>query len=104
MESEIYTYLIEHNIGKDNMIKNKELRKIFNIGNDRSLRKIIQNIREDKDYYLVIGSKSGSDGGFYVCTTMDEVEETIENIRKRASQMYRTCHILEWKRAMNEDK
>ena len=101
MESEIYTYLIEHNIGKDNMIKNKDLRRIFNVGNDRSLRKIIQNIREDEDYYLVIGSKSGSNGGFYVCVTDEEVEDTIDNIRKRAGQMYRTCHVLEWKRDLS---
>ena len=62
MEEKIYNYLITNNIGKENLIKNAELRKLFNIKSDKSLRKIIQNIREDKNYYLVIGSMSGKTG------------------------------------------
>lgn len=98
MEEKIYNYLITNNIGKENLIKNAELRKLFNIKSDKSLRKIIQNIREDKNYYLVIGSMSGKTGGYYICQTEEERDDTIENIRHRANQMHRTCHILEWKK------
>lgn len=98
MEEKIYNYLITNNIGKENLIKNAELRKLFNIKSDKSLRKIIQNIREDKNYYLVIGSMSGKTGGYYICQTEEEMDDTIENIRHRANQMHRTCHILEWKK------
>lgn len=69
MEERIYNYLITNHIGKDNLIKNKELRKLFNINSDKSLRKIIQNIREDKRFYLIVGSVSGRTGGFYICHT-----------------------------------
>ena len=98
MEERIYNYLITNHIGKNNLIKNKDLRKIFNIHSDKSLRKIIQNIRENKEFYLIVGSISGRTGGFYICHTEDEIQETIENIRHRANQMLRMCHVLDWKK------
>ena len=98
MEERIYNYLITNHIGKDNLIKNKELRKLFNINSDKSLRKIIQNIREDKKFYLIVGSVSGRTGGFYICHTEEEIEDTINNIKHRANQMLRMCHVLDWKK------
>ena len=98
MEERIYNYLITNHIGKDNLIKNKELRKLFNINSDKSLRKIIQNIREDKRFYLIVGSVSGRTGGFYICHTEEEIEDTIDNIKHRANQMLRMCHVLDWKK------
>ena len=98
MEEKIYNYLITNHIGKDNLIKNKELRKLFNINSDKSLRKIIQNIREDKKFYLIVGSVSGRTGGFYICHTEEEITDTIDNIKHRANQMLRMCHVLDWKK------
>ena len=98
MEDKIYRYLIEHHIGKDNLIKNQDLRKLFDIKSDKSLRKIIQNIRESKEYYLIIGSVSGKTGGYYICQTEDEIADTIDNIRHRANEMLRMCHVLDWKK------
>lgn len=98
MEERIYNYLITNHIGKDNLIKNKELRKLFNINSDKSLRKIIQNIREDKRFYLIVGSVSGRTGGFYICHTEEEITDTIDNIKHRANQMLRMCHVLDWKK------
>ena len=98
MEERIYNYLITNHIGKDNQIKNKELRKLFNINSDKSLRKIIQNIREDKKFYLIVGSVSGRTGGFYICHTEEEIVDTIDNIKHRANQMLRMCHVLDWKK------
>lgn len=100
MESEVYEYLCKNHLGKDNLIKNKELRKLFNINSDKSMRKVIQNIRESKDYPRLVGSLSGQSGGFYICITEEEKEETINNIKHRANQMLRQCHILEWKRGL----
>lgn len=98
MEEKVYCYLIENHIGKENLIKNKDLRKLFNINSDKSMRKIIQNIREDKTFYLIVGSISGKTGGFYICETETEMNETIDNIKHRANQMHRMCHILEYKK------
>lgn len=98
MEEQIYTYLITNHVGKDNLIKNKKLRNKFNIRSDKAMRKVIQNIREDKNYYLIVGSISGRTGGFYICQTEEEMQETIDNIKHRANQMLRMCHVLEWKK------
>lgn len=98
MEERVYSYLIENHIGKENLIKNIDLRKKFNINSDKSMRKVIQNIREDSRYYLIVGSVSGKSGGFFICQTEDEINDTINNIKHRANQMHRMCHVLEWKR------
>lgn len=101
MENIIYDFLVKNCKGKENLIKNKELRKIFSINSDRALREIIQNIRESKEYPLIIGSISGKCSGFYVCINDEEIEETINNIKHRANQMLRMCHILDWKNKIN---
>lgn len=98
MEQEEYEYLIINYRGKDNLIKNKDLRIKFKVNSDKSMRKIIQNIRESKDYPKMIGSVSGVSGGFYCCVTEEEKQETIDNIKHRANQMLRMTHVLEWKK------
>ena len=96
-EKLVYEYLCKNHLGKANLIKNKDLRKIFSVNSDKTMRKIIQNIREDKQYPKLIGSVSGISGGFYICTTREEVEETINNTKHRANQMLKLTHIMEWK-------
>lgn len=100
METRVYEYLCKNHLGKQNLIKNQDLRKLFEIGSDKSMRKVIQNIRESKDYPLMVGSLSGKSGGFYICVTDEEKKETIDNIKHRANQMLRCCHVLEWKRGL----
>lgn len=102
-EKEVYEFLCKEHVGKDNLIKNQELRKRFNINSDKAMRKVIQNIREDKQYKKLIGSVSGKTGGFYICVTEEEKEETINNIKHRANQMLRMTHILEWKKELEEN-
>ncbi len=102
-EKEVYEFLCKTHVGKDNLIKNQELRKRFNINSDKAMRKVIQNIREDKQYKKLIGSVSGKTGGFYICVTEEEKEETINNIKHRANQMLRMTHILEWKKELEEN-
>ena len=97
IEELVYAYLCTHHRGKDNLIKNKDLRKLFDIRSDKSMRQVIQNIIEDKKYTEIVGSISGISGGFYICETEEEQESTINNIRHRANQMLRMCHILEYK-------
>ena len=97
-EQQVYNYLMEHCQGKANLIKNKDLMKLFNIHSDKSMRKVIQNIRESPKFMEIVGSVSGKTGGNYICTTEAEVKETIENIKHRANQMLRMCHILDWKK------
>ncbi len=99
-EEQVYNYLMTHCQGKENLIKNKELMMLFDIHSDKSMRKIIQNIREDKRFKQVVGSVSGVTGGNYICTTEQEVQETIDNLKHRANQILRMCHVLEWKKLL----
>lgn len=102
IEERVYDYLIENHRGRKNLIKNQDLRRIFNVTSDKSMRKIIQNIREDKSFKRMVGSVSGKSGGFYICETDEEIEETINNIKHRANQMLRMCHVLEWKKELEK--
>lgn len=107
LEEQIYTYLLNYHLGRENLIKNKDLRAKFHVNSDKSLRKIIQNIRENKQFSQIIGSVSGKNGGFYICKSEEEVQETINNIKHRANQMLKMCYILDWKREAgieNENK
>lgn len=97
LESRVYEYLCEYHRGKDRLIKNKVLRELFGITSDKSMRKVIQDIRESKEFPEIVGSVSGRTGGFYICVTNEEKQETINNIKHRANQMLRMCHVLEWK-------
>lgn len=98
MEVKIYNFLMKYCQGKQNLIKNKDLRLLFDVGSDKSLRKIIQNIRESTDYKHVVGSVSGKSGSFYICINEEEILETIKNIEHRANQMLRMSYVLKWKR------
>lgn len=102
IEERVYDYLIENHRGKENLIKNQVLRGKFQVGSDKAMRKIIQNIREDKSFKRMVGSVSGKSGGFYICETDEEIEETINNIKHRANQMLRMCHVLEWKKELDK--
>lgn len=96
-EQMVYMYLCQSHRGKDSLIKNKELRKLFNINSDKTMRKVIQNIRENENYKEMIGSVSGRLGGFFTCITDTEKRETINNIKHRAKEMLKMCEILEKK-------
>ena len=98
LEEQVYNYLVRNHVGSKNLIKNRELRWLFDIKDDKTMRKVIQNIRESKEFKKVVGSVSGKTGGFYICENVDEINETIANIKHRANQMLRMTHILKWKR------
>ena len=100
IEQEVYDYLCLNHQGKENLIKNRELRQKFNISSDKSMRKVIQNLRESENFPLMVGSISGKSGGFYICVTNEEKQETINNIKHRANQMLRMTKVLEWKRGL----
>lgn len=40
-EELVYNYLCTHHVGKDNLIKNKDLRNLFGINSDKAMRKVI---------------------------------------------------------------
>lgn len=98
IEEQVYNFIIEHCVGKENMIKNSILRKYFpQIKSDKAMRKVIQNIRIDPGFPIFIGSLSGNRGGYYACTNQQEMNETIDNLMKRAYQIYLDCEAFRTK-------
>lgn len=93
----VYEYLCRNNVGRENLIKNKDLRSLFGINSDKAMRKVIQNIRENEAFDRLVGSVSGKSGGFFICQSLEEVLETIANTQRRANQMYKLVHIMKWK-------
>ena len=93
----VYDYLCKYHVGKGSLIKNKDLRKLFGIHSDKTMRRVIQNIRENEEYDRLVGSVSGKTGGFFICETLHEVLETIANTQRRANQMYKLVHVMKWK-------
>lgn len=98
-EKQIYNYLLLNHQGKDNLVKNQTLRAKFNISSDKKMRELIANMRKDERYKLV-GSVSGSNGGFYICTNDSEKNDSIDNMMHRANQMELTAKIMEWKKGL----
>ena len=93
----IYTYLLMHALGYDNRIKADMLMIIADIDNHKTFRRIIEELRLDKTR-AIIGSEAGSNGGYFICTTEEEKEKTINHFIHRAGQMYKIANILKGKR------
>lgn len=95
IEERVYNFIITNHVGKENMIKNSALRRYFpQVKSDKSMRKVIQNIRCDPRFPIFIGSLSGNMGGYYACTSHKEMNDTIDNLMKRAYRIYLDCEVF----------
>lgn len=95
IEEQVYRYIITNYIGKENKIKNRQLRGVFpQIKSDKAMRKIIQNIRCDPKFTIFIGSVSGRTGGYFACTTREEINETANNHQRRGYKMIKEGEIF----------
>lgn len=93
----LYNYLLNNAQGKDNRVKGHVLMATFEIGSDRTLRKLIQEINASVEYKSLIGAISGYEGGYFIPITATETKEVINNRRHRADKMYEECTVMEWK-------
>ena len=96
-EEDIYNYLLFNAVGYENRVKADVLMAITNIRDHKTFRNLIEKLRLDKEK-AIIGSKAGSNGGYFICETEEEKEITINNFKHRAGQMYKIAHILEGKK------
>lgn len=96
-EQEIYYYLCENHVGIENIISNYELRIKFGVYSDKSLRDIIKRIRKDKTMLEIVASKSGKSGGYWIATSKEDCINTMNHLRHRAGDIYKTAHIIDWK-------
>lgn len=87
---EIYGYLKENAVGYENRIKSNKLMEEFVIATNDTLRSYIQEIRQSCILQKIVCSQAGNNGGYWIATSEEEVEETLKHLYNRAMEMLKT--------------
>ena len=75
--------------------------KIIDITDHKTFRTIIERIRQDKKK-IFICSEAGKNGGYWIPTTIEEMDKTIDHIEARAYEMFKTAKNLREKKERSE--
>lgn len=94
MEDKVIKYLLENCKGYNKRKKSIEIMKYLNINDNKSLRRIIEKIRQDNKNKIFICSEAGHKGGYWIAKDYREIDQTIEHLEKRAYEMLKTAKIL----------
>jgi biotin operon repressor len=84
--------LAELKLGKANAISKRQLANRLGQRSDRGIRKCIEAMRLEG---VLIGSSSKSDGGYYICETWEEIQDTLQHIKPRAFAMFAVMSAME---------
>lgn len=90
----VYEHLRTYHQGEENAISGKDLSRYFNIS-DRTLREIVNEIRNSGVFQLVIGS---SDRGYYVCRE-DEFNAMNNRLKSAAFSLLKVAYANDKKAA-----
>ena len=104
IEDKIYSYLKKHAVGFNKRVKSNVLMKEFNINDNKTLRRYIETIRDDMNYQLIVCSEAGSNGGYWIATSDEEVTETLKHLYKRSMKMLYTYSKLRKKSRLNKQQ
>jgi len=99
MKNILIEYLKNNCIGYDNRQKSNQLMKVVGIKDNKEFRTLIEDIRQSKET-IFICSEAGKTGGYWLPTTKEEVETTIDHLESRAWEMIKTAKILREKVGM----
>ena len=99
MEELLVDYLKNNCIGYDNRQKAYQLMQVVNLKDHKTFRALIEEIRQSKET-IFICSEAGKTGGYWLPTTKEEVETTIDHLESRAYEMIKTAKILREKVGM----
>lgn len=102
LDYQIHDYLKKNAIGYSKRVKSSVLMKEFNINDNKTLRKHIQNIRQDETLQKIVCSESGKNGGYWIAKNDKEVQETLDHLYNRAMEMLKTYSII--KNKVNLDR
>lgn len=101
LDYDLYSYLKNNALGYSKRVKSSTLMQKFNISDNKTLRKHIQNIRNDEILQKIICSEAGHNGGYWIANNEKEVEETLEHLYKRAMEMLKTYNSIKKKVKLN---
>lgn len=91
---EIYDYMKENAPGYEKRIKSNVIMKHFNITDNKTFRKYIEEIRQSVVLQKIICSEAGTKGGYWVATNQEEVNRTLDHLYKRAMEMLKTYSVI----------
>jgi len=94
LDYQIHDYLKKNAVGYSKRVKSSTLMKEFNINDNKTLRKHIQNIRQDETLQKIVCSESGKNGGYWIAKNDKEVQETLDHLYNRAMEMLKTYSII----------
>lgn len=97
MTYKIHDYLKENAVGFKNRIKSNEIMRVFGIKDNKTFRKYIEEIRQSSTLQKIVCSQAGNQGGYWIATSEEEVEETLNHLYKRAMEMLKTYAIIRHK-------
>lgn len=101
VEYRIYEYLKKNAVGYEKRVKSSVLMKKFNINDNKTLRRYIENIRQSEKLQKIICSEAGKNSGYWIPTNNEEVSKTLEHLYKRSIEMLKTYSILKNKAKLN---
>lgn len=90
----IHDYLKQNAVGYENRKKSYEIMRQFGIKDNKTFRDYIEEIRQSSIFQKIICSEAGSNGGYWVATNEQEVQETLDHLYKRAMGMLKTYAII----------
>lgn len=102
MTYKIYDYMKKNCVGYENRVKSNILMQIFNINDNRTLRKYIEDIRNSEILQKIVCSEAGQGGGYWLATSDEEVYITLEHLYKRSMQMLKTYSCIKKKYNLNK--
>lgn len=101
LDYRIYDYLKKNAVGYSKRVKSSKLMNEFNINDNKTLRKHIQDIRQDETLQKIICSESGQHGGYWIANNEKEVQETLDHLYKRSMEMLKTYSMIKKKAMLN---
>lgn len=99
MKNVLIDYLKKYCTGYENREKASKLMQIVGISDHKTFRNLVEEIRQSKNK-IFICSEAGQKGGYWLPTTQEEIEVTINHLEARAYEMFKTAKILREKAGM----
>ena len=93
----IYRELEKNATGYARRLKSGKLMKKFNISDNKTFRAYIQEIRQNENFTKIICSEAGMNGGYWIATNEEEIQDTLDHLYKRAMEMLKTYSIIKKK-------
>ena len=97
----IYDYLKKNAVGYKNRVKSDIIMKEFEIADNKTLRKYIQEIRESEILTKIVCSEAGNKGGYWLATNNEDIEKTLTHLYRRSMEMLKNYSIIKKKARLN---